>query len=62
MRYLVSYKVRRNNAKRHILAKFNSIEEADTYMQNRKDHKYYEFTLFKCNWVKVKDYERSDNV
>ena len=58
MKYLIAYKARRKNAKRHVITSFSrtkffdSIDEAENFIKNFLSEKY-DYEIYSANWIKV---------
>lgn len=51
MKYILTYKAKRKNAKRHIYGRYDSIEECKQNAFN----KHYNFTIYTSKWEFVED-------
>lgn len=49
MKYILTYKAKRKNAKRHIYGRYDSIQDCMKHV----DNKHYDFSIYTGNWELV---------
>lgn len=54
MRYILTYKARRKNAKRHIWGRYNTIEEC----RRNATNPHYDFAIYDYDWEFIEEVER----
>jgi hypothetical protein len=53
MRYILTYKARRKNAKRHIWGRYNTIEEC----RRNATNPHYDFQIYNSKWDLIEEVE-----
>ena len=54
MRYILTYKAKRKNAKRHIWGRYNTIEECKRNATNNN----YEFSIYNSKWDLIEEIKK----
>jgi hypothetical protein len=56
MRYILIYKAKRKNAKRHIWGRYNTIEECKRNATNNN----YEFSIYNSKWDLIEEIKKEE--